>query len=398
MWNALMAYAHATGDNSYNDVICKGILAQAGPENNFMPPNWTATLGNDDQGMWAMAAMTAAEVDFAEPTAKPDQAWFALVKNVFDSMTSPDRWNETGEDSCGGGLRWQVPLSNAGYDYKNSISTGVLFNIASRLARATNSPIYASWAEKTWTWMESVGFLVDGAIYDGAHVGSNCTDINKSQFSYNLGVFVEGAAHMYNLTNGVDNNTWKDRLDKLVGGVKTFTDGQCVLVETSCEKTGSCTTDMLALKSVLLRGLAATVQYAPYTRAGLDCVLAGSAAGAGASCADAADGAQCGFMWTTGSDDGEHGAGQQMNALAALTAQYQLRAGFSGSTASSSGGQQGNAGAGASGNNNSSSKPAPTGGATATTNAGAGIVADRAGAGFLVAGALLAAAFTGLLA
>lgn len=35
-------------------------------------------------------------------------------------------------------------------------------------------------------------------IYDGAHVGHNCTDINRAQFSYNVGVFLLGAAHMYN--------------------------------------------------------------------------------------------------------------------------------------------------------------------------------------------------------
>lgn len=35
-------------------------------------------------------------------------------------------------------------------------------------------------------------------VYDGAHVGKNCTDINKAQFSYNSGVFLQGAAFMYN--------------------------------------------------------------------------------------------------------------------------------------------------------------------------------------------------------
>lgn len=35
-------------------------------------------------------------------------------------------------------------------------------------------------------------------IYDGAHVETNCTDINKAQFSYNNAVFLLGAAHMYN--------------------------------------------------------------------------------------------------------------------------------------------------------------------------------------------------------
>jgi mannan endo-1,6-alpha-mannosidase len=35
-------------------------------------------------------------------------------------------------------------------------------------------------------------------IYDGAHIETNCTDINKVQFSYNMGVWLLGAANMYN--------------------------------------------------------------------------------------------------------------------------------------------------------------------------------------------------------
>jgi mannan endo-1,6-alpha-mannosidase len=38
----------------------------------------------------------------------------------------------------------------------------------------------------------------DYNIYDGAHIETNCTDINKVQFSYNMGVYLLGAANMYN--------------------------------------------------------------------------------------------------------------------------------------------------------------------------------------------------------
>lgn len=38
-------------------------------------------------------------------------------------------------------------------------------------------------------------------IYDGAHVETNCTDINKAQFSYNNAVYLLGAAHMYNFVS-----------------------------------------------------------------------------------------------------------------------------------------------------------------------------------------------------
>lgn len=45
----------------------------------------------------------------------------------------------------------------------------------------------------------------DYRIYDGAHVETNCTDINKAQFSYNNAVYLLGAAHMYNYVGIIRN-------------------------------------------------------------------------------------------------------------------------------------------------------------------------------------------------
>lgn len=78
--------------------------------------------------------------------------------------------------------------------------------MGARLARYTGNTTYADWAEKTWDWVESVGFIdpENYNIYDGAHVQDNCTDINKAQFSYNNGVFIQGAAMMYNYVGYID--------------------------------------------------------------------------------------------------------------------------------------------------------------------------------------------------
>lgn len=67
------------------------------------------------------------------------------------------------------------------------------------MARYTGNTTYADWAEKTWDWITSVGFMDSNYnIYDGAHVETNCTDLNKAQFSYNNAVYLLGAAYMYN--------------------------------------------------------------------------------------------------------------------------------------------------------------------------------------------------------
>jgi mannan endo-1,6-alpha-mannosidase len=85
------------------------------------------------------------------------------------------------------------------------IANGCFFNIAARLARYTKNQTYADQAEKTWDWMQAVGFMGSNndALYDGAHVESNCTDINKVEFSYNNAVFTLGAAHMWNYVSSI---------------------------------------------------------------------------------------------------------------------------------------------------------------------------------------------------
>lgn len=201
LWGTMIDYWHLTGDSTYNDVVTQALLWQVGPNQDYMPPNVTASLGNDDQGFWGMTAMQAAEENFPDPP-KDQPQWLALAQAVFNTQADPGRHDNT----CGGGLRWQIPFSNNGYNYKNSIANGCFFNLGARLARYTNNETYANWAETTWDWVRSVGFMDDQYnIYDGAHVETNCTDINRAQFSYNNGVYLLGAAYMYNY---VRNHSW----------------------------------------------------------------------------------------------------------------------------------------------------------------------------------------------
>jgi mannan endo-1,6-alpha-mannosidase len=51
MWGTMIDYWYITGDESYNDVVYEALLFQTGPNADFMPPNQTKSLGNDDQGM-----------------------------------------------------------------------------------------------------------------------------------------------------------------------------------------------------------------------------------------------------------------------------------------------------------------------------------------------------------
>lgn len=113
-WSAYLDYWHLTGDDTYQDVTTRSLLFQIGPNDNYMPPNWTASLGNDDQCFWGSAALLAAE--YQVPTPEGEPRWIDLAENVWQTQAHPDRH----DDTCGGGLRWQIPPSNNGYNYKNS--------------------------------------------------------------------------------------------------------------------------------------------------------------------------------------------------------------------------------------------------------------------------------------
>lgn len=320
MMGTYIDYWRLTGDSSYNNIVMEGMLHQVGDKANYMPGNHTLSLGNDDQGFWGMSAMLAAENKFPNPPEDKPQ-WLALAQAVWNTMADPSRHDE----SCNGGLRWQIPFANAGYNYKNSIANGCYFNIGARLARYTGNDTYAQYAEKTWDWLWGVGFIdpQDYRVYDGAHVDTNCTDTNKATFSYNAAVMLQGAAYMYNYTKG--DQRWGDRVDKLTEmTLKNFFPNG-IVYEVSCEgRKGACSTDMLSFKGYVHRWLAVVSQIAPFTAPKILPVLRKSTEAAVKQCTGGETGRRCGFYWSDGvfvdpSVDKTTGAGEAMNVLAAVS-------------------------------------------------------------------------------
>lgn len=174
--------------------------------------------------------------------------------------------------------------------------------------------------------MESVGLLSkDNRVYDGAHVGTNCTDINKAQFSYNNAILLLGAAHMYNWTKaghdqgGSTPELWQTRITNLLNGTVRDFFPDSIAYEPSCEPVRSCTTDMLSFKGYTARWLTQMTQLAPFTASTILPILQVSAQAAVAQCTGGATGRQCGFEWSSGTFDGSVGAGQTMNVLGAVS-------------------------------------------------------------------------------
>lgn len=196
MFTALVDYWFYTGDDTWNDITTQGLLWQAGDLGTYMPTNQTRTEGNDDQAFWAFAAMSAAERNFPNPP-EGSPGWLAQVQAVFNTQAA--RWDE---GTCGGGLRWQIFTWNNGYTYKNTISNGCFFDLAARLAMYTGNSTYAEWAQRAWDWTMDIGLMTDDFLfYDGADERNNCTEFNQIEWTYNSGVYLHGAATMYNLVS-----------------------------------------------------------------------------------------------------------------------------------------------------------------------------------------------------
>lgn len=307
---ALVEYWYYTGDDTYVELTTRALQFQVGVNDDYMPDNQTLTEGNDDQGFWALAVMSAAEYNFPAPR-EDEPSWLALAQAVFN--TQAPRWDT---EHCGGGLRWQVFQWNKGWDYKNSISQGTFFALAARLALFTGNSTYADWADKTWNWMEALEFIDPDSyyVYDGAHIPNNCTEIIPYQWTYNAGVFILGAAAMYNHT---EDEMWKERLNKLLDGANVFFTGpeKNIMTEVACEGVDRCNIDQQSFKAYLSRWYAAITKWVPETFDVVMPLLRASAVRAAAQCTGGNNGRMCGLKWVSGKWDGTTGVGQQMAAL-----------------------------------------------------------------------------------
>jgi mannan endo-1,6-alpha-mannosidase len=301
LWGGLIDYFHYTGDATHNAAVTSALLANVGPTNDFMGPY---TDGNDDQGWWALSAMSAAENNL--PTT--GEPWISIAQNVQGEMVS--RWDTT---TCGGGLKWKISPSADGYDYKNSISNALFFQLSVRLFRATGDQMYSEWAEKIFKWCRTVNLIDQDswAVYDGTNDLLQCKQVDHDEWSYNVGVFLYGSAIMQSLST---DPVWATRTEGLLKATSHFFANN-VMQETRCEPSETCDVDQLSFKAYLSRYMAATMAVLPSTQSTIMPLLQSSADGAVASCSAGPDASTCGTKWTIDTYDGTMGVGQQLSGL-----------------------------------------------------------------------------------
>ncbi|KAK9425907.1 putative Glycoside hydrolase [Seiridium unicorne] len=384
LWGTLLDLRSRTGNTTYDDTILEGLQFQVGKNDDYMPANFTASMGNDDQGFWAQAVLLAEETDFVDPPSG-DPQWLALAQTVFNEQTEATR-RVSDDNSCAGALRWQILPTNNGYDYVSTASNAGYFSIGAQLAFLTKNQTYSDEAAKTYDLLTKIGLVDDDFnAYDGV-LAPACDSISKLQFSYDAGLLLQGSAYLYNYTN---DDVWKTRLDGLLGRSLEvfFPDG--IAVERACETANTCTTDMEFFKGILHRSLALVINVAPYTADKILPVLKTSAKAAASTCTGGDNGRMCGFEWSGNDTKSSTSAGAQSNVLAALVSVLATTESTS-STGSGSGNSTSSGGAGSGGSGGSAS------GSSNSTGGDGGSMGANVGVSFsALVGGLIVAAFVG---
>lgn len=313
-WNSMLDYWFYTGDDTYNSIVKSSLLFQTGENWNYMPSNQTTTEGNDDQAFWGITVMAAAEKNFENPSDDEPQ-WLYLAQAVFNTMAA--RWDT---EHCNGGLRWQIFKWNNGYNYKNTVSNGCLFQLAARLARYTKNETYVDWAEKTWDWLVAQNFIKQNSdgwpVYDGGTIEESCSDVVNLEWSYNSGLMMSGSAYLYNYTG---DQKWLERAENIWKRAKVFFNYDTkIMYEAACQPTTICNNDQRCFKGIFSRFLGLTCLMAPTLNDEIQEYLEATTVGVLKSCSGGSDGHTCGLNWFKDTWDGLYGLGEQMSALEAL--------------------------------------------------------------------------------
>jgi mannan endo-1,6-alpha-mannosidase len=212
-------------------------------------------------------------------------------------------------------MKWQISPTANGYHYKSSITNGLFFQLAARLARFTGNPDQLRWATQSFDWMRNTGLIdKDYNVFDGtddAKGPNGCIDVNHDQWSYNVAAVLYGAAVLQDFTGDAK---WVGHTNGLLRSAGTFFQGN-VMFEPRCEPAGTCNADQLSFKAYLSRWLAGTAALIPSTRQTIMPWLTESAIKAANGCSGGVNQAQCGSRWSMNRFDGVVGVGQQLSAM-----------------------------------------------------------------------------------
>jgi mannan endo-1,6-alpha-mannosidase len=177
----------------------------------------------------------------------------------------------------------------------------------------TGNSTYFEWANTAYDWTTAVGLMNPSyyAVYDGANDLENCAEssFDRVQWTYNSGIYLYGAAVMWNQTTGSEQAVWEDRVWGIFNRtVSSFFLGDTgIMRETACEfedRPPNCNVDQTTFKAYLARWLTSSAKVAPFLGGIVEGLMKRSAVAAAGSCTGGSTGTQCGMKWFEYGNDG----------------------------------------------------------------------------------------------
>ncbi|KAG5367196.1 Mannan endo-1,6-alpha-mannosidase DCW1 [Yarrowia sp. B02] len=309
-WNSMVEYWAITGDDTYLDTTKQALISQRGDKYDLMVANYSTSEGNDDQGVWALTMMAAAERGF--PDAGDGHSWLDVAKNAFATMVA--RW----DSNCGGGVRWQIFSSNNGWNYKNSVSNGAIFSLAARLYYNTGEKLYLEWAETAWNWLWNSGLIEHDSyrVNDGLDA-DDCSQITHYLWTYNAGMMQSGTAYLYAATGNKD---WDTHTRNFWNSGKSIFFENKIMLEIACQQGHiTCNNDQRTFKGIYANLLGLTAEVHSGLADEIIDYLTTSAKAAANTCSGGSDGHTCSLDWISQKYDGNWiGLGEQISALSVI--------------------------------------------------------------------------------
>jgi predicted alpha-1,6-mannanase (GH76 family) len=142
-----------------------------------------------------------------------DTAWWALALVRAYDLTGQERhlqvartaaaWIGTyWDDTCGGGVWWDVPQCT----YKNAISNELYLKLLAALHNRTpGDTADLGRALRTWRWFRASGMLNDaGLVNDGLTQDGRCANNGGETWTYNQGVILGALVELHRATGDDD--------------------------------------------------------------------------------------------------------------------------------------------------------------------------------------------------
>ena len=155
---------------------------------------------------------------------------------------------------CNGGLFWprypEFTNEIKQETYKSTITNSLFVYTSARYYRLTSDAVYLTRAKQVHDWLYSIKFIgPQGQVFDGAH-GTQCTNVDTREYSYNIGQFLLATLELYKATNEAK---YQQQAQVLYAhSVKLFvTSGN--VIRDSCEP--NCRLGLIFHKAIFVKGL-----------------------------------------------------------------------------------------------------------------------------------------------